>query len=76
MWKFIENEITSSNSSNKIKEYNKLRFNSNLDLPLDTLIEFHMLTIIINYVIEKDGKYYPEIYLDECLYNNDIKQWV
>ena len=23
LWKFIENEITSSNSSNKIKEYNK-----------------------------------------------------
>ena len=62
LWKFIENEITSSNSSNKIKEYNKLRFNSNVDLPLDTLIEFRMLTIVINCVIEKDGKYYPEIY--------------
>ena len=69
LWKFIENEITSSNLSNKIKEYNKLRFNSNVDLPLDTLIEFRALAIIINYVIEKDGKYYPEIYFDECLYD-------
>ena len=69
LWKFIENEITSSNSSNKIKEYNKLRFNSNVDLPLDALIEFCALIIIINCVIEKDGKYYPEIYLDECLYD-------
>ena len=69
LWKFIENEITSSNSSNKIKEYNKLRFNSNVDLPLDTLIAFRALIIIINCVIEKDGKYYPEIYLDECLYD-------
>ena len=65
---FIENKITSSNSSNKIKEYNKLRFNSNVDLPLDTLIEFHTLLIVINCVIQKDNKYYPEIYLDECLY--------
>ena len=53
LWKFIENKITSSNSSNKIKEYNKLRFNSNVDLPLDTLIEFRMLTIVINCVIEQ-----------------------
>ena len=72
LWKFIKNEITSSNSSNKIKEYNKLRFNSNVDLPLDTLIEFRALVITINCVIEKDGEYYPEIYLDECSYNNDI----
>ena len=53
LWKFIENKITSSNSSNKIKEYNKLRFNSNVDLPLDTLIEFRMLRIVINCVIEQ-----------------------
>ena len=53
--KFIENEITSSNSSNKIKEYNKLRFSSNADLPLDTLTEFHALVITINCIIEKDG---------------------
>ena len=69
--KFIENEITFNNSSNKIKEYNKLRFSSNVDLPLNKLIEFRMLTIVIKCVIEKDNKYYPEIYLDECLYEQD-----
>ena len=72
LWKFMKNKITSSNSSNKIKEYNKLRFNSNVDLPLDTLIEFRALVININCVIEKDGEYYPEICLNECSYNNDI----
>ena len=72
LWKFIENKITSNNSSNKIKEYNKLRFNSDLYLPTDTLIEFRMLTIFINCVIVKDNEYYPEIYLDECLYVKDI----
>ena len=56
------------NKNNKIKEYNKLRFSSNLDLPLDTLIEFRALTLTISCVIEKDGTYYPEIYLDEGLY--------
>ena len=75
LWKFIENKITSNSSSNtsinKIKEYNKLRFNSDLYLPTNKLIEFRMLTININCVIDKTNEYYPEIYLDECLYVND-----
>ena len=78
LWKSIENKITSNSSINKIKEYNKLRFNSDLYLPTGKLIEFRMLTININCVIEKDNEYYPEIYLDECLYvNNDyLKEYM
>ena len=71
LWEFIENEITFNNSSNKIKEYNKLRFSSNVDLALNKLSEFRMLTIVIKCVIEKDNKYYHKIYLDECLYKQD-----
>ena len=75
LWKFIENKITSNslinNSINKIKEYNELRFNSDLYLPTDKLIEFRMLKININCVFEKDSEYYPKIYLDERLYVND-----
>ena len=70
LWKFIEDKITFGNPNNKISEYNILRFSSDVDLPLDTLIEFRMLTIFINCVIEKDNKLYPEIYLDECLYKD------
>ena len=33
------------------------------------LIEFHSLTINVSCVIKKDNEYYPEIYLDACLYN-------
>ena len=57
LWKFIEDKITSGNADNKISEHNKLRFSSDVDLPLDTLIKFHMLTIFINCVIEKGNKY-------------------
>ena len=73
VWGLIENKINTNNFSNEIEDYDKLRFNSDIDLPLDTLIEFRSLVINVNCVIEKDNEYYPEIYLDECLYvNNNI----
>ena len=68
LWKFIENKIISDDSNNKIKEYYKLRFDSDLYFPLDTLIEFHSLIINVSCIIEKDNEYYPEIYLDACSY--------
>ena len=52
----------------KIKDYDKFRFNSDIGLPLDTSIEFRSLVINVSCVIEKDNEYYPDIYLDECLY--------
>ena len=69
LWKFIENKIISDDSNDKIKEYYKLRFDSDLYLPLDMLIEFHSLITNVSCVIEKDNEYYPEIYLDACSYN-------
>ena len=53
----------------KIVWFDKIRFNSDIDLPLGTLIQFKILTIIIRCIIKKDNKYYPEIYLDKCLYD-------
>ena len=51
----------------KTDGFNKIRFSSDIDLPLGT--QFKILTIIIRCIIKKDDKYYPEIYLDECLYD-------
>ena len=63
--KYIEDKII----LDKIDGFDKIRFSSDIDLPLDTLIHFHILTIIIRCIIKKNDKYYPEIYLDECLYD-------
>ena len=76
VWASIEDKIEDKfedeiNPSIKIKDYNKFRFNSDIDLPLDTLIEFRSLVINISCIIEKDNEYYPEIFLDECLYIKD-----
>ena len=69
--KLIENKITSDSSINtpinKIKGYNKLRYNSDVDLPIDIIIEIRALVINVSCFFEKDNEYYPEIYLDECL---------
>ena len=65
IWRSIENKI---NPGIKIKDYDKFRFNSDIYLPLNTIIEFCSLLINISCVIEKDNEYYPEIYLDKCSY--------
>ena len=58
VWASIEDEI---NPGIKIKDYNKFKFNSDIDLSLNTIIEFRSLVINISCVIEKDNEYYPEI---------------
>ena len=65
IWRSIENKI---NPGIKIKYYGKFRFNFDIDLPLNTIIEFRSLLINVSCIIEKDNEYYPEIYLDECSY--------
>ena len=50
------------------KHYMKIKFNSDDDLPLNKQLKFINLAIIVRTVFEEDGKYYPQIFLDECLY--------
>ena len=68
VWTSIKDKI---NPDIKIKDCDKFRFNSDIDLPLNTIIEFRSLVINISCVIEKDNEYYPEIYLDKCSYVKD-----
>ena len=63
----MQSTIIKDNSI-KIDKFDKIRFSSDIDLPLGKLIEFKVLTIIIKCIIKKNYKYYPEVYLDECLY--------
>ena len=52
----------------KIKDYDKFRFNSDIDLPVNMIIEFRSLLINVSCVYKKGNEYYPEIDLDECSY--------
>ena len=50
------------------KDYMKIKFNSDDDLPLNKLLKFHIMTLIIRCVISEDGKLYPQLFLDDTLY--------
>ena len=65
VWSSIKDKI---NPGIKIKDYDKFRFNSDIDLPVNTIIEFRSLLINVSCIIQKDNEYYPDIYLDECSY--------
>ena len=47
--------------------YMKIKFNTD-DISLNKIIYFPTITIIIRSVTQKDGKYYLQLFLDECLY--------
>ena len=46
----------------------KIKFNFDDDLPLNKPLKFHLMTIIIRSVFEEDGKFYPQLFLDDALY--------
>ena len=50
------------------KDYMKIKFESNDNLPTDNIINMHQVTIIIRLVFQKGKKLYPQIYLDDCVY--------
>ena len=50
------------------KDYMKIKFSSDDDIPLNKQINFLTITVIIKFVFKKDGKCYPQVYLDEYLY--------
>ena len=46
----------------------KIKFNTNDHILLNKSIYFLTITITIRSVTQKDGKYYSQHFLDDCLY--------
>ena len=53
------------------KDYMKIKFNSDDDLLLNKSLKFTLMTITIRCVFE-DGKLYPQVFLDDTLYELNI----
>ena len=52
----------------------KIRFNSDDDLPYNKLLKFHQMIITTRSVFEEDGKFYPQVFLDDALYELNIQK--
>ena len=71
VWSGINDQIKKINNGSVgeyNKDYKKIKFDSDDNLPLHKILKFRVLTIIIRNIFEKDGKYYPQMFLDDCLY--------
>ena len=74
VWSVIKNKIKeiSSGECDYEKDYMKIKFNSDDDLPLNKPLKFHNMTITIRSVFEEDGKLYPQVFLDDTLYELNV----
>ena len=70
LWDGIKAFIEKIN--NKSGEYEKdlikIKFSSDDDLTLGRILKCHMLTVIVRPAFEDDGRYYPQVILDDCLH--------
>ena len=64
---YIE-KISNEKSGEYEREYMENKFNSDDKLPLNKQLKFLIVTVVIRSVFEEDSKYYPQVFLDDCLY--------
>ena len=71
LWNVIENEIETINGSKECeygKNFMKIKFDTNDNLPLNKTLKRNGTSLKLHIsVFEEDSKFYPQIYLDECL---------
>ena len=64
-WKIHENQISD-------QKYMKIKFNSDGELALNKTTEMFSMIIVVRAVSHEKSKYYPQVFLDKCLY----KLWI
>ena len=74
VWDGIKNKIEtiSSGECGYDKDVMKIKFISDDNLPLNKPLKFHSMAEIIRSVFAEDGKLYPQVFLDDTLYELSI----
>ena len=74
VWNGIKNKIeeVSSGKYDYEKDYTKIEFNSDDDLPLNKPLKFHNMTVIVRSIFEEDVKLYLQVFLDDILYELNV----
>ena len=71
LWDGIKKEFETINGGETGeygKYFMKIKFDSDDKLPLNKPLKYLTMTIVVRSVFEDEGKFYPQVYLDECLY--------
>ena len=70
LWNKIKNLIETINGKpgEFDEKYMKIKFSSGDNSPLNEILRFYNLTIVVRSVFQEDKKHYPQILLGECLY--------
>ena len=50
------------------RDYLRIKFEHNDNLPTDDIVKMHLVTIIIRSAFAQNGKLYPQLFLDDVLY--------
>ena len=72
LWDGIKKDIETINDGKKVeysKDFKKIKFESDDDLAMNKPVKLYLLTIIIRSVFSEDGKFYPQLFLDDALYD-------
>ena len=72
----IRNKIKkiSGNKCDYEKDYTKIKLNSDDDLQLNKQLKFHNKIITIRSVFDEDGKLYPQVFLDDTLFELNVQK--
>ena len=71
VWVRIKKTIETINGGKKLNMgtiFKKIRFESNDALPPNKRTKLHLLAIIIRSLFSEDGKFYPQLFLDDALH--------
>ena len=50
------------------EKYMKIKLNSDDELSINKIVEFLIITIFVRAISLENNKYYPQVFLDECLH--------
>ena len=68
LWDEITNQIETTNGGepfNYKKDFMKIRFESDNDLPLGKVLSIPGMIKVFRFVFQKDNKYYSQVYIHE-----------
>ena len=56
------------NSDDYDEKHMKIKFDLDHKVPLNKTIKIPLMVIVVRAVFHENNKYYPQVFLDECLY--------